>query len=123
MLHALAGRLAEDCEIKIINKEDGTVETVVNNTLYIWDGFKGHDDIPIKIEAWNEMAKEMSKYKKGDTIEVIGRVLCVMRKTKDSDKEFPTLAYRIIKIDENRIAFKEFNRLIDEYVNPKALKK
>lgn len=117
MLHVVAGRLAEDCKIKDITRQDGTTAKVVNNTVYIWDGIESHEDIPVKIEAWDTAADEIAKYKKGQVIHFIGKVFCAMRKPKGSEKEFATLVYRVIKVDEKRLMLKEFNKLLSEYVN------
>ncbi len=119
MLHALTGRLGADCTIKkVIVKENE--EKVMNNTLYVWDGRKNSQAIPIHIEAWGNVAEEMEGMTKGTIIQFVGRLKSVGYTPKNSEKTFYQVGYNILKLDLLKNIVHTQNHLLSDFAKVEA---
>lgn len=121
MLSVVCGRLARDPEIRKVTakgkngKEDREL-LVSNNTVFIWNGRKTGQDVPVDITAWEEMCGELAKYKKGDLIQFVGEVSDTVYTPKNMEKGIVQLGYTILKFDHGKTIIKQSNRLLRAYI-------
>ncbi|QIB69768.1 single-stranded DNA-binding protein [Aminipila butyrica] len=125
MLNVMAGRLAEDPQVRQI--PNGTY--VCNTTVYVWPGKKGaspnspdRDSIPVKIEAWGEQALDIAKYNKGETVQFVGKVIDIKYRPKGLDRDLTVMGFEVKRIDHNKSILTEFNEILSGYAYEKDQK-
>lgn len=117
MLHVLAGKLGADPEVKTIDTTNGK-KNVCNMTVYVWTGERSKNNIPVQVTAWADLADELGKYKKGDSIQFVGEAKDVAYKPTGLDKELTVMGYDIKKIDHNKTILKDLNDILRNYIKP-----
>lgn len=118
MLNVIRGRLAETPEIKQIKKvgEDGKEQSlnVINTNLYI-KANKESPDFPVKITAWEDTARELSKYKKGELVDFVGNMKSTTYKPEWSEKEITSIGFNVVKIDHDKKLSKEIDEILSKF--------
>lgn len=99
MIHVLRGRIGANEKIRTVETGLGSRE-VINSTIYVWDGRENSKSIPVRVEAWGENAKKFAKYKKGQTITIVGKLQSIEVKHRGESKARPEIGYRILMIDD-----------------------
>lgn len=121
MLHAIGGRLAEEPKLREIKSKEGNPLEVVNVNIYVYPGKNAGEDIPVKIVAWGDAAKELAGYKKGEEVQFVGQTKEVGYKPSGMDKEFKMLGYQVVKIDPERNIVKNYTDMLSKYINDKEM--
>ncbi|GEM_PF-6949513 len=119
MLNVIKGRLGRDPELtKRVSRNSQEEFLVTNNVVYVWTGEKGENvsDVPVPITAFNEQAKELSKYGKGDLIEFIGMARSVEVKDRRNDSSHIAMGYTVQYIDHSQNIYNEFNTVLKDHM-------
>jgi len=114
MLNLIAGVLGRDPEMRTVELESGKTN-VANTTIYVHTS-KARSGIPVNIHAWGENAKELMKYRKGESVHFIGQPTVNQYKNASMDKPINTMGFSIQKIDHEKVIMKEVDNVFRQYI-------